>query len=189
MARPLSSTCSCPTDASNDFGTINQWQYFGLASKFRPLALTGRIDYDGWEPFRISLNGEWVKNLGFDGGDINRIAVNNRGPNDNLGGLGSYAGGDTAWIVNLTMGSAALDQRWNWNLGVNYRYIESDAVIDGFNDSDFGLGGTNLKGYTVYGNLAVSPRVSFGLRWMSADEVAGPTYKSDVVLFDINGKF
>ena len=67
--------------------------------------------------------------------------------------------------------------------------VESDAVIDGFTDSDFGAGGTNLKGYTVGGALALGPRVWLGLRWMSAEEIAGPTYKSDVLLFDINGKF
>ena len=31
----------------------------------------------------------------------------------------------------------------------------SDAVIDAFTDPDFGLGGTNLKGYTVGGSWAL----------------------------------
>lgn len=175
--------------ADNNFGTSLQYQYFGLASKFRELALTGRIDYDGWEPFRISLNGEWIKNLAFDEDTINLIAINNRGPNDSLGGVGKFDGGDTAWIVNLTIGSVALDKRWNWNLGINYRYVESDSVVDGFTDSDFGLGGTNLKGYTLYGNVALSPRVNLGVRWMSADEIAGPQLKTDIFQVDINGKF
>jgi len=175
--------------ADNNFGTSLQYQYFGLASKFRELAITGRIDYDGWEPFRISLNGEWIKNLAFDEDATNLIAINNRGPNDSLGGLGKFDGGNTAWITNLTIGSVALDKRWNWNLGVNYRYVESDAVVDGFTDSDFGLGGTNLKGYTLYGNIALSQRVSLGLRWMSAGEITGPPLKTDIIQVDINGKF
>ena len=53
----------------------------------------------------------------------------------------------------------ALEKRWDWNAGINYRYIESDAVVDGFNDSDFGLGGMNLKGFEIFGSLAISPRV------------------------------
>ncbi len=175
--------------ADNNYGTTNQFQYFGLASKFRELAFTGRIDYDGWEPVRLSLNGEWIKNLAFDEDAINRVAVNNRGANDSLGGLGRFDGGDTAWIVNFTVGSAALDQRGNWNLGINYRYVESDAVVDGFTDSDFGLGGTNLKGFTIFGNIALSKRVSLGARWMSADEIAGPPMKTDIFQIDINGKF
>ena len=62
-------------------------------------------------------------------------------------------------------------------------------MVDGFNDSDFGLGGTNLKGYEIYGNLALTPRVFIGLRWLSADEVSGPKYGSDIFQFDFNAKF
>ncbi|MHA3774148.1 putative porin [Verrucomicrobiota bacterium sgz303538] len=172
----------------NNFGTINQWQYFGLATPFHELALTGRLDYNGWEPFQVSLSGEFVKNLAFDKGAINRKAVNNRGADRN-GLLGSFDGGDNAWIVGLRVGKPALEKRWDWAVGANYRYVESDAVVDAFTDSDFGGGGTNLKGYTLYGALAVSPRVWFGLRWMSASEVAGPQYREDIIQLDLNGKF
>jgi hypothetical protein len=67
--------------------------------------------------------------------------------------------------------------------------VESDAVVDGFVDSDFGGGGTNVEGYTVYGSLALSPNVWFGVRWMSADEIAGPPLKTDVLQVEVNGKF
>src|SRR5690606_9753904 len=53
-------------NASNDFGSSLQYQYFGLATPFRELALTGRLDYNRWEPFQISLTGEYVKNLAYD---------------------------------------------------------------------------------------------------------------------------
>jgi len=91
--------------------------------------------------------------------------------------------------VNFQAGNAALTQFGNWNAGVGYRYVESDAVVDGFCDSDFGGGGTNLKGYTVYGRFALSSRVWLALRWMSANSIAGPTYKDDVIQFDLNAKF
>jgi len=87
------------------------------------------------------------------------------------------------------VGSAALEKRWDWNIAVGYRHVESDAVIDGFNDSEFGGGGTNLEGYTVGGMLSLSKRVWVGLRWLSANEIAGPTFTNDVIQFDINGKF
>ncbi len=64
-----------------------------------------------------------------------------------------------------------------------------DAVVDGFCDSDFGGGGTNLKGYTIGGNLALNQRVWLGLRWMGSDSIAGPTFDEDIVQFDINAKF
>src|SRR5580692_4727498 len=40
--------------ADNNFGTIDQWQYFGLASKFHELAFSGRLDYNRFEPVQVS---------------------------------------------------------------------------------------------------------------------------------------
>ena len=176
-------------NATNNFGTTNQFQYFGLASKFRPLTFTGKIDYTGFEPVTISIWGEHIKNLGFDRGAINRIAVNNRGSNSVGGSLGQYAGGDTAWIIGLKAGSAALEKRWDWQIGVNYRHVESDAVIDGFADSDFGNGGTNVEGYSLFGTVALSSRFAIGVKWMSADQIAGPPLKNDILQVDLSGKF
>jgi len=62
-------------------------------------------------------------------------------------------------------------------------------VVDAFNDSDFGLGGTNLKGYIVGGSVALSKNVWIRLRYMSSDSIAGPPYNVDVFQFDLNGKF
>ncbi len=174
-------------NALNNFGTTNQFQYFGLATPFHELALTGRVDYSHFEPVQISLVGEFVKNLAFDRNAIDVNAVNNRGPV--AAGTGAFAGGDTAWFLGLKAGSAVLEKRGDWNVGLSYRYVESDAVVDGFVDSDFGGGGTNLKGYTVFGALALAPRVWLGLRWFSANAIAGPPYKNDIVQFDINARF
>ena len=94
-------------------------------------------------------------------------------------------------MIHLDMGKVVLEQLWDWNLQLSYRYVETDATVDAFTDSDFGAGltGTNLKGYTIGGNLALSSRVWAGLRYMSSDNVSGPTYKNDLIQFDINAKF
>jgi hypothetical protein len=172
----------------NDFGTSRQFQYFGLASEFRNLAFTGRLDLNYFEPVQISLLGEYVKNLAWDDAEIDAVAVNNRGPLDTLG-IGRYEGGDTAWIAGIRVGKPKFERAWDWAFGISYRYVESDAVVDGFVDSDFGGGGTNVEGYTIYGSLALSPNVAFGVRWMSADEIAGPPLKTDVLQVEFNGKF
>lgn len=178
--RPLRNILQDPSNAN---GTINQWQYFGLATPFRELAVTGRLDYDGYEPLRLSLIGEYVRNLAFDKGDIGAIATNNLDANDR------FDGGDTAWMLNFQIGKAALEKFGDWQTYLGYRYVESDSVVDGLTDSDFGGGGTNLKGFTLGGNMALSPSVRAGLRWMSADQIAGPTYRSDVLQFDLHAKF
>ena len=89
------------------------------------------------------------------------------------------------------MGAPVLEKLWDWNVNLTYRYVESDATVDGFTDADFGgpLTGTNLKGYILGANLGITSRVWTSLQWMSADAIAGPTYKNDLIQVDVNAKF
>lgn len=178
-------------DALNNFGTTNQFQYFGLATPFHVLEYNARIDLNFFEPWQISLLGDYAKNLALDETNLNTLGINNRGSNNPDGSVGSYTGGDTAWFVGLQVGKPVFEKAGDWNATFGYRYVESDAVIDGFNDSDFGspLTGTNLKGYTVGASVALSPRVKFGVRWMGANNIDGPAYKSDLLQLDLSAKF
>jgi Putative porin len=175
---------------------IGETQYFGLATPFHEFALTSQLDYSGFDPFHLWLVGEFVDNLAFD-----RNAILNNGSPDfapgpinnilNPADPSTFVGGNLGWYVRFNLGKVQLEQLWDWNVNLSYRYIESDATVDGFNDSDFGgaLAGTNLKGFTLGGNVAFSPSVWASLRWMSADAVDGPSYKSDIIQFDLNAKF
>jgi hypothetical protein len=175
--------------ADNQFGTTNLFQYYGLATGFNELAVTGRADLGSFDPFHILLDGEFVENLALDKNAINAVAINNRGAIPSGGTVGNFAGGNLGYFARATFGYPELGHRGEWNVNVGYRYLESDAVMDALNDSDFALGGTNLKGYTIGGNLALSSNVYTGLRWMSADSVAGPAYSVDIVQFDIGTRF
>jgi hypothetical protein len=174
-------------DPLNGNGTTNQFQYFGLATKFRQIAWSGRLDFNYYEPMQISLLGEFVKNLAFDKNEIDSYAVNNRGSN----GLGSFEGGDTAYYAGVNVGKAipAFDKRGDWAVALGYRHVESDAVVDGFTDSVFGGGGTNMQGYTINAAMAISKRAWFRVAYMSATQIAGPQLKSDVFLIDFATKF
>ena len=176
-------------DPLNNYGTSMQYQYFGLASKFEVLAYNARIDINYFEPFQVSFMGEYAKNLAFDQEDIETKAVNNRGPLLEGQTLGAFDGGDTAWNLALQIGSGSMQARGDWYASFGYRYVESDAVVDAFADSDFGLGGTNVEGFTVGAGVAITPALQVSLRWMGAQEIAGPPFKSDIILFDINAKF
>lgn len=169
----------------NGFGTTNQFQYYGLASEFRNLALNGRIDFNHYEPVQISLLGEYVKNLAFNQTSINRVAVNNRSG----GGLGAFNGSDTAWYLGVSAGKHAFERRGDWNTSLSYRFIGSDAVMDAFTDSNFGGGGTNMQGYTLAAAMALSRSARVGVSWMSATQVTGPTLKADVFMFDLSVRF
>jgi len=191
--RPIRNITPTPGAApgGNLNGTINQYQYFGLATKFRQLYWTGRVDFNHYEPMQVSLLGELIKNVGLDKVAMNDLARRDAVVNNRNGGNGNWAGGDTAWFMGMNVGKAipAFDKRGDWALALGYRYVESDAVIDGFTDSVFGYGGSNMEGYTINAAIALSKRTWFRLGYMSADQIAGPQFRSDVFLLDFTAKF
>jgi len=172
----------------------DQQQFFGLASQFRVVSVYAQLDYSHWDPFHLSITGEFIDNVAFDRNSIiNGGPASDAGPQNNTfsSDPNSFYGGNIGYMIHADAGHVALENLWDWNVRLSYRYVQTDATVDAFTDSDFGapLYGTNLKGYTVEGNLALSKRVWLGLRYMSADNVAGPTFHSDLVQFDINAKF
>jgi len=189
-------------DTFNNFGQVNQFQFLGLVSKYRPLVASGQLDLGEFHPYHIVLDGEFVWNTAFDrslmgpgtgipgaqGITAPGIALNNRGGTAD-GSVGAFNGGDKGWMARLTVGNKDVRQFGDWNVHAGYKYLESDATLDAFADSDFGLGGTNLKGYFVGGNLGLSDNVWTSLRWMSATNISGVPYAVDVLLVDVNAKF
>lgn len=181
-------------------GTSPEVQYFGLASKFEMITARGQFEYDISDRVGIRLEGDYVKNIGFDRKAVAPLAVNNFSPRTTVGTIttgGDYAGGDTGWQARLTVGSLALGygqgdwtaERGDWSFHLGYRRLGSDAVIDGFADSDFGLGGTNVKGWLAGANYGIAKNAFLGLRWMSSDEVSGPPLSVDRLFVDLSTKF
>ncbi|MFN0078598.1 MAG: putative porin [Prosthecobacter sp.] len=191
--RPIRNITATPgaAPAGNLNGTINQFQYFGLATKFRQIYWTGRVDFNHWEPLQVSLLGEFIKNVGLDKGAMGNLTAANSVVNNRAGGTGAWDGGDTAWYMGVNLGKAipAFDKRGDWALGIGYRHVESDAVIDGFTDSVFGGGGSNMEGYTLNAAMALTKRTWFRMAYMSANQIAGPTLQTDVFLVDFTAKF
>ncbi|TCU76719.1 putative porin [Bradyrhizobium sp. R2.2-H] len=189
--------------AFNDLGTQFLYQYFGLASAFQNVDLSARLDLGHFNPIHIIIDGEYVRNVAWNRDDI-AMKLAGAGtilPSNGLIPLGAiapcpglpctqqYAGGNQGWLARLSVGHRELKQLWDWNAYVGYKYLESDAVLDAFADSDFGLGGTNLKGYFIGGNVALSSNVWLTTRWMSANQIAGAPYAVDIFQFDLNARF
>jgi len=176
-------------DPLNDFGSSRQYQYFGLASKYQILGYNARLDLDFFEPVQISLLGDFSTNLAFNQADIDEVAVNNRGPVAEGASVGDFDGGGNAWNLGVRVGPPLLTNKGDWDAHFGYRFVESDSVVDGFADSAFGLGGTNMEGFTVGAGYSITPKVNLRLQWMGASEITGPPLKSDIIQFDINAKF
>ncbi len=88
---------------------------------------------------------------------------------NNLDSDGEVESGANAWMLQFTLGnSLELKREGDWNLFAGYKYIQPDALPDGFNDSSFHLAGTNAKGYFLGGNYGLASNVFATGRWLSS---------------------
>jgi hypothetical protein len=173
---PLRNIVADPTAAS---GLSPEPQYFGLASDFHVLEAHAKLDLTGFS-IPVSVEGEFIDNLGFHKAQVKAIQSSYVGP---------YNPSGTGWYANLTVGTPSPGKWGEWNVFGGYKHIGTDAMIDGFTDSDFHLGGTNAKGYILGGSFGIGGGTSFGVRWLSTDEVTGYPYGVDVLQVDLNAKF
>jgi hypothetical protein len=169
-------------------GPAARYQYFGLASPFRDLVGTLAVDLPGAGPLRPSLQGEITWNTGFDKPAAAAIAVNNFA-RCTPSSCTDYAGEALGYLVNLVVGSRHADAPWTWEASVGWRWVGSDSTLDAFTDSDFGMGGTNLKGITSSVSVTWERRVTATVRWFSADQIAGAPYGNDVVQLQLQARF
>ena len=164
--------------------------YWGLASGFRELNLTGSLDLARFDPVHVILTGDYVKNLAF---DRNKIAQRT--------GSQVVDGKDYGYQAKLTVGHPEMTRWGDWNVSLAYRWLGSDAVLDAFTNSDFGMGGTNNKGYILGGSYGIDKNTWLSARWMAsqlidsmAPKVQGSTtaptrLKVDLFQVDLNAKF
>jgi hypothetical protein len=169
--------------------SVPRYQFFGLASRFRELVGTARLDLPLTSSVTFGVEGEYVHNAGFNKEQIAGVALNNRGASSDADLLGPYQGGPNGVQVRVSFGSPTQLHRWDWQARLMYRYLESDAVLDALNDQDFGLGGTNLKGYGIDFTVWVSDGVYLMPRWFSANQIVGPAYAVDVLQVDLGVRF
>ncbi|MGX9567246.1 putative porin [Pseudomonas viciae] len=168
--------------------TTPQPQYVGLASEFNLLDLNLVWDADLPEDLKLRSQANYVHNLGYDEGEMRKRSAGQFA--NNLDSDGNVESGANAWMLQFTLGnSLELKREGDWNLFAGYKYIQPDALPDGFNDSSFHLGGTNAKGYFLGGNYGLASNVFATGRWLSSEAVYGAPYDIDVLQLEINTRF
>ncbi|SDB54535.1 Putative porin [Pseudomonas sp. NFACC23-1] len=168
--------------------TTPQPQYVGLASEFNLLDLNVAWDTDLPEDLKLRSQAHYVHNLGYDEGEMRKRSEGQFA--NNLDSDGEVESGANAWMLQFTLGnSLELKREGDWNLFAGYKYIQPDALPDGFNDSSFHLGGTNAKGYFLGGNYGLASNVFATGRWLSSEAVYGAPYDIDVLQLEINTRF
>lgn len=173
-------------------------QLLGYTFKYQVLDVNASVSAPFSDSALVRLSGAFVKNLGFDKGDICRNGLAGR-PYNNAAAGGAifcaatnpakFAGGDTGYRGELLLGRPDARKQGEWNVFGGYRYLESDAVLDALTDSDFHMGGTNSKGWFLGGAYALRDGLTIGGRWMSANEISGSPLAIDVLQIDLQAKF
>lgn len=150
---------------------------YGLAADYRIANLTLVADFADFYPVHVMGSFDWARNVGFDQAEIMTRTGQNIDPETN------------GYQARLTIGYPRITERHEWQAFVGYRYLERDAVLDAFTDSDFHLGGTNHKGFMIGGQYGIYKNTSLSVRWMSSDEISGLPLAIDVFQLDLNAKF
>lgn len=164
---------------------------WGLAYRFAPLVLTGSAEFTHFSPFNIMLAAEYAHNTAFSASDFRKRAspafYNNVDP----------GGRPEGYQLKVAVGSTEVRELYDWQVQFAYRHVGSDAVLDAFTDSDLGLGGTNLRGYSLGFNFGVDRNSTVGVRYLAAQNIDSPlnsnfpnaSYKVNSLQVDFNVRF
>lgn len=147
------------------------------AADYRELNVTGSLDIGFWNPVRVVLLADYVNNIGFDKSDVDART-------------GSNVKKETeGYQFGVTVGHRDTREFGQWKSYLFYKYLEADAVMDAFTDSDFHLGGTNAKGWITGLDFGVARNSWLSARWLTANEISGPPLGIDVFQFNVNARF
>jgi hypothetical protein len=159
---------------------------WGLASRFQPVVLTAAAEFSHFAPYVVGLTGEIVRNTAYGRADVLQRT-----------GIGLNDARVFGVQTRATIGMQSLRNPGDWQAIVSYRWLGSDAVPDAFVDSDLGLGGTNIRGWTLGLQVAVARDTQLGLRWLGGRTISSPSvqqglldrFNVDSVQVDLNVRF
>lgn len=150
---------------------------FALAAKYRMANINASYELPvGSHVFGLTLDA--VRNLAFDSHDVS----NN---------VGHYVAARTkGYQVEASFGTPTVLDLNSFRALIGYRYLQRDAVIDAYTDSDFHyFGGTDATGYYLVGEYGVAHNAWLRLRYLSSNAIDGPKFGVDVVQLDMNTRF
>jgi hypothetical protein len=147
------------------------------AARFRELNIGGSLDLGFWDPLRVVLMADYVNNIGYNSASVKSLT-------------GQSVKKETqGYQFGITTGYPQTRYLGHWKLLANYKYLESDSVMDAFAESDFHLGGTNARGWIFGGDLGVGRNVWLSSRWLTTNEISGPPLAIDVFQFNVHARF
>jgi hypothetical protein len=149
---------------------------FALAAKYRlaNLNLTYQLPVGA---LMFQATADAVRNMGYDTAEVSA-------------NVGEYVAPRTkGYQGELSFGAPAVITAGAWRALIGYRYLQRDAVIDAYTDSDFHWGGTDAKGWYFVGDYGLANRIWMRLRYLSSNAIDGPTLGIDTLQLDLNTSF
>jgi hypothetical protein len=160
-------------------------QLYGLASDYNLINYTARLEWQRFDPINVALFFDYVSNDGFDKNEVldrvtgrNVIAAENR-IDDRTDG----------YKYGIELGHVKIRRLHDWQVSLAYKYLEADAVLDAFADSDFHGGGTDAKGWIFSGSYGVGNNTLLKMTFLSADEIDGVPLNVDTLQLDWVSKY
>lgn len=156
---------------------------FGLATDYTLVNFIGRTRLYHFDPFVVDLTAAYVKNIAYDRSDIEQVAgllINADNELDQR---------DQGYELSAYAGHPEVSGWGTWRVGGRYVYLEGDAVLDAYTNSNFQLGGTNYSGWQADVWFGVTRNSFARLRYFSTNEVTGVPLGIDVLLLDYQTNF
>lgn len=178
-----------------------QPQILGYTFDYDVLDLNLQATFNLSGPINVTVAGNFLRNLsyrqsdicrnGANGEPVNNAAPNQQGTNGFCAATNAtkFDGGRDGYLLSVGIGHNKVTKWGEWSAEVGYRYLETDAVPDAFPDSDFHLGGTNARGFTIAGKTGLMPGMTLGARFLSANEISGDPLAIDVLQIDLGVSF
>jgi hypothetical protein len=149
---------------------------FALAAKYRLVNLNASYELPVGR-YTFGVTADAVRNFAYNTAEVSA-------------NVGQYVAPRTkGYQAEFSFGYPTVLVAGAWRGVIGYRYLQRDAVIDGYTDSDFHFGGTDATGYYLVADYGVANRVWVRLRYLSANAIDGPTLGIDTLQLDLNTRF
>ena len=161
---------------------------FALAAEYELFNISARALVEFPSGRQLSFTADYVKNMGYDEDDVR--ARTGLDVDERTEGYEAMfrLGRQPTWERRATGTPDRVWEEGDWSFLAGYRYVQRDAVLDAFTDSNLGRGATDVEGYVVSFEYALIDDVWFRIRYFSANEIDGPPLAVDNLQLDLNAR-
>ena len=96
---------------------------------------------------------------------------------------------NTGYLLGLKFGDKKVKEKGQWQFKYMYRYLEKDAWLDTFPDSDFYGGKTGVKGHEAILEYGLAKNVILGFDYYYSENISGSKKPENILQADLKLKF